>query len=206
MKASTPTLSAEQYEGLVAGNIGRLLGLSADQAAEIAANRWPMDANSAICECEGRGLRLDLTDLTHFLRDKFQRDTFDDGAPLVAESLGWLPYLVDELLEWAIDQDRGEAAGESARTMPTTVSVPDMFKGLKSDNIVERLEAGFSLSRSLGVGLAIAGEDRLDIEHIIAPSVGELLGRAIHARDLEAIAELEAAITTVKPVRRLGAT
>jgi hypothetical protein len=152
-------LDAEIYDGLVIAGLKRI-GLNNKRAQEVAANRWPMDARAAIYECIGRGLELELRDLTDFLRYKFKCDTFDDGEPLLAHCVGWIPLTVEELLRWALANTRGKGTDETSEP-PCFISIEDMLAGLQSPDMAARLMAGFGLAKSLGDGLAAQGEHRV---------------------------------------------
>jgi hypothetical protein len=198
-------LSAAEYDRLVHDGLRRI-GLSPDQAVEIASSRWPMRASDCLAECAGRGLTLELEDLTAFLRHKFKTDHFDDGTELVASSVGWLPRVVNELLSWAIANGRGEPADQddNINLIPAFVSVADMLQALRSESITDRLVAGFTLAKSLGIGLRLQGEDELDVTHISGPAISKLIGAAI-AGEPEAVEALEQAVTTECPARSLEA-
>ncbi len=195
-------LTAAAYESLVLAGLERL-GMTPDQARDVSAGRWPMTGAAAVCECRGRGLELCLEDLTDFLVWKFERLVFDDGAPIDAEAIGWSPRILDESLQWAVANGRGTLANdapEEPELLPSFVSVAAMLEALHSPDLLTRLQGGFRLAQSLGAGLALQGEDRLDIEHIVAPGVSKLIGAAI-AGDAGALEELESHITIENPAR-----
>jgi hypothetical protein len=81
------------------------------------------------------------------------------------------------------------------------MSVVEMLEGLRSSSPARRMVAGFTLARALGAGLGHQGETREDVEHIIAPAVSSLIGRAI-AGDAEALEEIEAHVTSERPQPR----
>jgi hypothetical protein len=197
---STIILTAGQYEHLVVDGLQRI-GLSPDQAIATAKLRWPMSASDAISECQGRGLSLEIQDLTAFLRHKFGTDHFDDGEALTASSVGWIPRTVEELLRWAVANRRGQPADDADPIMIPVMSVDAMMVGLRSDNIVVRLRSGFTLARAVGVGLRLQGEDPLDVEFIVGPDISKLIGRAI-AGEAEAVEELERHVTVENPARQ----
>jgi hypothetical protein len=75
------------------------------------------------------------------------------------------------------------------------VTVAAMLAGLKSTDLVTRLEAGVLLAQSIAAGLAVAGEHGLDVEHLLAPQISDLLGKAMYNADPAAVAELERVLT-----------
>jgi hypothetical protein len=193
-------VDAETYEALVIDGLKRS-GLRLMEAREMAKNRFPLNAESAICECMGRGLVLDLQDLTDFLRWKFKAVAFDDGEPLKADSVGWIPRTIEELLHWAVQSGRGKPTDEVCLPPRGLTSVESMLAGLRAPDMPTRMQAGFTLARSLGVGLAAQGERREDVEFISGPAISNLIGRAIYG-EAEALEEIEARVTATRPPAR----
>lgn len=80
---------------------------------------------------------------------------------------------------------------------PTLVRVADMLVGLRSDDAGERIRSGLLLARSLGAGLALAGEHVEDVEHgALGRDLSDLLGRAMTG-DGGAVDQLERILTTI---------
>ncbi len=76
----------------------------------------------------------------------------------------------------------------AAKPLPV-VDVRDLIAVLRSPVLADRIKAGLVLAASLGVGLRLAGDHPADVEHLLAPQLGELLGRAM-AGDATAVDEL----------------
>lgn len=183
---------ADDFERRVVANLVRL-GLEPGEAEEVARSRFPACAEDARDECRIRGRILSLDDMTAFLRHKFGCDRHHDGEPLTADSVAWTAKTVGELLKWSVDHGIGHPA-VCPDPKIVLVSVEDMLAALRSDDIATRISAGVELSRSLGVGLKLAGESVEDVENLIAPELTGLLGRAM-AGDVEAVDELQRVVT-----------
>lgn len=190
-------LSGADYELLSLQSLWSL-GMSKADAAKLCMDRWPMDAENVQAECRGRGIALQVEDLTDFLRHKYERDCFADGEPLTATSVVWDRVDVNRLIAWALENGRGEPARK--RQLGEILSVKEMLAGLRSEHQAERMLAGALLSHSLGAGCALAGEDPLDFEHIRAPALADLLDRAM-AGEAAAVDELEGHIAREAPTR-----
>jgi hypothetical protein len=190
-------LTAIEYEQVLMNSLVRI-GYAPDEAYQILRLRWPLDSTSVCYELEGRGLRLDSSDLDQFLWWKFNTRTFDDGEPVEAGSIGWTSRILEEALGWAVHTGRGEAIEEESGLMPS-VTVEGLLAGLRSDNITVRLIHGFSLARSLGVGLRLQRVDRESVESIIGRDLSGLIGRSIFDRDEESLRELASRVVAERP-------
>jgi hypothetical protein len=193
-------IDAPTYEAMVIGGLMRHRGLSRSDASKLAWTRWPMSGDEVCYECFGRGLELEPVDLTDFLVQHFKTTHHDDGAPLVHDSIGWGPPLVEALLCWALEKKRGKPA-ESIPARPRPGTLAEMLKELRSSSPSRRMVAGFALARALGFGLALQGEKREDVEFISGPAISSLIGRAV-AGDAEALEEIERHVTATRPPAR----
>jgi hypothetical protein len=191
-------LNADLYDAMITESLVEL-GLSREQAEEVCSRRFPLSADGVLAECCGRGACLTPTDLQDFLFDRYERKTFDDGEPLSPNSIGWPRHLIDSLLMWAERNRRAKPVKDIPDPTLQLVSVQDMLAGLRSGDLADRIVAGVALARSLGVGLALQREHLEDVEHIIAPELSGLLGRAM-AGEVEAVDELTAHVTSEHPV------
>lgn len=185
----------EHRRRIIAGLVD--MGMDPDRAREYEAARWDLSGAEALDECRWRGLALTAEDLTDFLRQRFGRDTFPDGAPLTHEAVGWSRKYVDLALSWAMEQGRGEPA--TPPQLRPIATLADMLNALRSPELVERIAGMKSLSLSLGAGCKIAGETAEDFEHILAPQLSDLLGRAAATGDPELVDRIEALVTNVHP-------
>lgn len=212
MNATFPphVLSAAEYERALIAHLearGVGAGMPPGFAAQVAAGRWPMSAESMREEIENRGLRLTLDDMRDFLRARFGREAFDDGSAIEAGGIGWPERFADALIAWAHAAGRGEPVEPSpgltfpdwpAGTVPT---LADMINLLKYGNMLERMLGGFTLARSVGAGLAIVAEGREEAR-AAAMADGEyisgIIGEAI-AGVPGAAGRLERLVTTAHP-------
>ncbi len=78
------------------------------------------------------------------------------------------------------------------------VEVRDMLRALRDPRMEVRFGGMVALARSLGIGLALAGEHELDVKNLIAPQFGALVARAVLGESAAAD-ELERAITDTPP-------
>lgn len=81
-----------------------------------------------------------------------------------------------------------------ANAVARPVTIVDMLTGLRSDAAAERLDAGCTLSVSIGAGLWISGAGEMDLEHGAGKDLADLLGKAM-AGDKSAVDVLEKALT-----------
>lgn len=175
----------EEYGELLALAF-EMAGERAFDAARMAAGRFPLLAADLPTEAFGRGVEIDPDAPAAYLAARF-------GQPIDPDEIGWLAYLVDELLTWCVENGRGRAPAARTIRFPRTVAA--MLAMLRSEDLPERMVGMAVLSRSLGAGLAVAGENPDDMEHLILPQLSALLGRA-GAGDPDAVDELERHVTT----------
>jgi hypothetical protein len=71
---------------------------SAERLLEL---RWPMDSPGAICECSGRGLLLEMADISDWLEANDWETV--DPAEIMFSERG-----INNLLEWAAENERGQ--------------------------------------------------------------------------------------------------
>jgi hypothetical protein len=92
-------LSQSDYEALVKLGL-RAKGIDDATIAALLAARWPMTAIDVLSECAARGRYLILEDVADWIRDRF-------GEAVPLNELGFGPLQVNEILEWAVANDRG---------------------------------------------------------------------------------------------------
>lgn len=166
-----------------------LAGLSADEADAVEQARWPMTSAAALEACRACGRALDAEDLTRFLKSYAGGDTFAlTGEPIEADAILWPRHLVGKAVAWAAGAGVGEATPPSL-ALPAVFTVASMLDGLRRDDLAARVIAGSFLAKSLGAGLALAGERREDVEYLLSPQLSALLVKAMEG-DPAAVDEL----------------
>jgi hypothetical protein len=123
------------------------------------------------------------------LRCKFERDDCGDGTPLTADSVIWPSYLVAELVEWCLANDRGRPGGDLPAPKSRLATVSEVLAGLRSCDQAERIACGWAISNALGPLDPSAGQHAL-----------RLIGDAVAGRT-PAVGELEAGIKTHQLLR-----
>jgi hypothetical protein len=92
-------LSRSEYESILRSGLTKI-GIDPGSVEKLLLARWPMSAPDVLAECSGRGRLLSFDELTQWLENRFQENV----EPL---ELGFVPYLVDEFLAWAEENDVG---------------------------------------------------------------------------------------------------
>jgi len=179
------------------------------EAVKIVDGRFPLLAEDALKEARRRGLDLTMAHVKAFmlaetrLIDGSRMTWRRDGSPFVPEEVWFRRHSLEAMLAWAakfVPITRPEPA-------PSVLTVQAMLQGLRSEDQVDRILSGCALAHSLGTGLALSGEHPEDVEHIVAPELTAMLGRAM-AGEAAAVDELESLITSDLPekLRRKGAS
>jgi hypothetical protein len=85
------------------------------------------------------------------------------------------------------------------------LTVEELFAGLRSPDLVVRIQAGAVLAYVLGAGVRLSGVDAESFEHLTAPQLSDLLGRAMSG-ELAAAEELGRIVTNVPAAARRAPT
>jgi hypothetical protein len=201
--STSRVLTNEQFERGAVEALKRQ-GFNALEADYLVRDRYPMSASHAVFELMARGLEeADLFCVEAYMLTQTSLITSNrkwkiDGGDFRVEEISFGRHSLEDLARFVAYFTRVCGYRSSPpRTDPTprVVTVAAMLAGLRSAEPSERLAAGLALSHSLGVGLALAGETIEDTEHIRAPVLSDLLGKAM-AGDHASVDALESLITT----------
>jgi hypothetical protein len=179
-----------EFEALAVSRLTRV-GVDVEAAEAMVRKRFPAEARDVIAEACGRGIALELQDLTDYLHAYAGKDRFfDTNEPITGDAVVWSLVHVEGLLRWAVKNGRGKPGESLTMVFVRPFSVNQLFGELRHHDIMVRLEAGMRLAQSIGAGLRIRGEHEEDFSHILGPQVSDLLGRSM-AGESAAADELE---------------